>query len=423
MILLSLIFSLLLALTVPMASSTWAGPQASPSTRIISITHDVHFPDEIVLRLEAESEAPVREITLFYTLGRKRATVYGYPTFRPGTRVAAEFRIKTGGASYIPSGTDIEYYYLLRDEAGQVLETPRTTLEYKDPQYEWQRLELGHLVFLWHDRPESEVMAAAAEVAPQVEAVARTLGLEAVQPVKAVILNSGLEAQRSFPLISDTTRREHVFGGFAYGEYGLFLLVGLDRDGLVHEATHLLLDQALDSPLAMVPAWLNEGLAMYFEPGPHGRDVTVEQAARDNRLLHLRAMKAVPGRPQDVRLFYAQARSIVAYMMTTYGEGRMRDLLRLLNEGKAIEEAVPGAYGKTLEGLEREWKASVTGAVPSSATPGPGALSTAAIVAGAAVVALVAYVVKWLLRAIGPTRPGGGPPDDGQGPGAAPPDE
>lgn len=421
MMLLSLILSLLVAMAVPMAGSTSARPQAGPTPRIISITHDVHFPDEIVLRLEAEAEVPVREITLFYTLGRKRATVYGYPTFRPGTHVAAEFRIKTGGASYIPSGTDIEYYYVLRDEAGQVLETPRTSLEYKDLQYEWQRLEHGPLVFLWHDRPESEVRAAAAEVAPRVETVQHALGLESVQPVKAVILNSGREAQRSFPLISDTTRREHVFGGFAYGEYGLFLLVGLGRDGLVHEATHLLLDQALDSPLAMVPSWLNEGLAMYFEPGPRGRDLTVEQAARDNRLLPLRAMKAVPGRPQDIYLFYAQARSIVSYMMTTYGEGPMRDLLRLLNEGKTIEEALQRAYGKSLEALEREWKAGLTGEAPASPSPGPGALGTAAIVAGAAIIAMVAYLVKWLLRATGMTRAGDSPPDDNHGAGATPP--
>ncbi len=421
MMLLGLIFSLLLGLTVPVSGSASAGPQAGPATRIISITHDVHFPDEIVLRLEAESEVPVREITLFYTLGRKRATVYGYPTFRPGTHVAAEFRIKTGGASYIPSGTDIEYYYVLRDEAGKVQETPRTTLEYKDPQYEWQRLEHGPLVFLWHDRPESEVRAAAAEIAPHVETVQRALGLESVQPVKAIILGSGREAQRSFPLISDTVRREQVYGGFAYGDYGLFLLVGLGRDGLVHEATHLLLDQALDSPLAVVPSWLNEGLAMYFEPGQHGRDATLKDAARDNRLLPLHAMKAVPGRPQDIYLFYAQARSVVAYMMTTYGEGPMRDLLRLLNEGKTIEEAVQRAYGKSLETLEREWKASLTGETPAQPTPGPGALSTAAIVAGAAVVALVAYTVKWLLRATGLTSRDNSPPDDNHGAGATPP--
>ena len=74
---------------------------------------------------------------------------------------------------------------------------------------------------------------------------------------------------------------------------------------MVHEATHLLLDRAVDSPLARVPAWLNEGLAMYFESDSYRREATVARAARDSALLRLGAMNTVPGRPEDVRQFYA----------------------------------------------------------------------------------------------------------------------
>ena len=240
------------------------------------------------------------------------------------------------------------------------------------------------------------------------------------------------EATRSFPRISRTATGSHLFGGFAFGEFDLFVLVGPRIDGMVHEMTHLLLDEAIDSPLARVPSWLNEGLAMYFESSSQGRQRTVDRAAREGRLMPLRSMTAVPGRPVDVALFYSQAWSIVKHMMDVHGEERMAALLQAINGGSRTYVAVTEVYGMTLEELQEEWQASLFGgaapvvvqapdtSIPGAAAPvvvqssdtsspgtaapavaqvpDPRSVATAALAAGAVAVAVTLSGAIWLVR-------------------------
>ena len=285
-----------LALTIAVAGAPNQVPHSVPAEpiKVVSTSHEVHFPGDVVFRLEAESSATITRITLFYRLAGRNIKVYGYPEFTPDTSVSAEFKLKTSGTGYLPSGVDIEYYYVITDADGNTIETDRLSLEYKDPRFSWRELRRGDLIVVYHDIPSSKVEAAAARVSDRLEAVKELFGVESVTPMKAVIVNGLREAESVFPFISETAGRAHVFGGFAYDSYNLFLLAGLWEDGMVHELAHLLLDQAVDSPRARIPAWLNEGLAMYFELNSR-RQPTVERAARSGSLLRLRYMKTVPG--------------------------------------------------------------------------------------------------------------------------------
>ena len=231
MVLLSLIATFL-AVAAASGGDGLSPDRSSPGPiRVLSSSYQINFPDEVVLTLEAEAEATITEIRLFYRLGRQHVRVYGYPEFDPATRVSADFTIRTGGASYVPSGADIEYYFVLQDAEGNSLESERFSLEYLDPRFEWQRFEQGDMVVLWHDRPSDEVVEVATSVNQQLIEVKALLGLEDTTPMKAVIFSSVREAGRSFPMVSDAARRGHIFGGFAFGELDLFVLVGLNRDG------------------------------------------------------------------------------------------------------------------------------------------------------------------------------------------------
>ena len=402
MTLLSLMFGLVAALMGSPGGDLSSAPAPREPIRILSSSQDIDFPNGVVLRLEAEADAEITEVTLFYRLGRQKISIFGYPEYTPSTRVLANFRIKTSGVHYIPSGVDIEYYYQMRDTAGNVYQTPPYSFEYKDPAYDWQRYREGDLIVLWHDRPREQVEQVAREVSQQLVEVKELLGLEDTPPMKAVILNSVREAGRSFPLISGATRRGHVYGGFAFGELDVFVLVGMRRDGMVHEMTHLLLDEAIDSPRARVPSWLNEGLAMYFESGSGGREAIVAEALRRGRLLPLKGMVSQPGRPRDIRLFYAQSRSVVDHLMRVHGTASMAALLGALDQGKALNVALQEAYGMTLDQIEEEWKVTLASETPLAAAPDLGTVGTSAIIAGALGAALVAMVVRWLRRVSSP---------------------
>ncbi len=182
---------------------------------------------------------------------------------------------------------------------------------------------------------------------------------------------------------------------------------GLAADTMVHESTHLLLDQAVDSTLARVPAWLNEGLAMHFETDSRARVRMVERAARLNGLLRLRNMGSVPGRPGDVGIFYGQAWSVVDYMVAAHGAERMSALLAAINDGQKIEDAIPTAYGITLDQLEASWRARVLGETTVAARPDPGTVGTSALISGAVAIAVIASTWRWLWRWLRGPQPQG----------------
>ncbi|MBI4299190.1 MAG: hypothetical protein HY666_05455 [Chloroflexi bacterium] len=338
--------------------------QAQEPIRVLAISHEVGFPREISFTLEAEGDDEIREVTLYYRITASRSLVYGYPVFEPGHKIRARLSQKTDGGSYLPPGVEIEYYYIIKDSRDRELETEHGRFAYLDTRFNWHEIRHGSVSVVWHDRSEAEVTKVTQVVLKRLKDVNDTLGLELKQQARAVIFNSTRESDQAFPFLSSTIAREHVFGGFAYPNYNLFLLTGLDPDGMIHELTHILLHQGRDSPLAVIPAWLDEGLAMYFETSSGTRELILARAARSNRLMSLTAMSAIPGRPQDIETFYAQAWSIVRYLMDSHGHEKMRHLIRSINDGKSLGQAMEDAYGFGTAELEKEWLSLVATQTP-----------------------------------------------------------
>ena len=394
----------ILAAIIALASPGGDQPSPSPAEgsmpiRVVSSSHSIAFPDEIRLRLVAESDAPITHVRLVYQLGSQQTRIYGYPNFTPSSRIDTDFRIKTGGANFLPSGVDVSYFYHIGDANGNEFDSERYSLEYLNPRYQWQRYSLPGFEVLWHDRPATEVRAVAHDVNERLDEVRALLRLDETKTMKAVILNGRREASSSLPKVSDAATAGHLYGGFAYGELDVFVLVGLGREGMIHEMTHLLIDEAMTSPLGRLPAWLNEGLAMYFEGSSSWRERAVLDSYHRGRLMPLRSMGAVPGVPSDVRNFYSQSWSVVDYMMETYGADRMSALLGAIDSGTDVDEAVPVAYDISLDELESRWKRSLGGGVVDRLPADPGTVGTSFIIGGAVVATLTAVLFRWLRSA------------------------
>ena len=392
----------MVGLTTVLTVSPWDG-QSDASLpiepiKILSTEHKINFPNEVVLTVEAESQSEITEVTLYYKLGDRAIKVYGYPDFEQGNRVLADFVINTDGRSFLPSGVDIEYQYRIKDVEGNIFQSPYFSLEYKNPAYQWRRYRQGMIEILWHDRPRHTVIALTNTAITRLELLKGLLGMTDVEPMKAVIVNSSREARHSFPMVSHAATTGHLYRGFAFGDLNVFVLRGLDVDGVVHETAHLLIDEALSSPRARIPSWLNEGLAMYFESGPRGRDTTAVRAARHDALIPLRNMNRNPGRPDEVRLFYAQSWSLVNYMMTVHGEQRMAELLAAIAKGDPIREAIIEVYGISLEGLEEWWKAGLP--TVSTSTPDTGIERMSALITGVVATAIAIVSTVWVRNSI-----------------------
>ena len=378
-------------------------PEAAPSAgvRVISSSHRIEFPEQIVIQLTADAPADIQNVRIFYRVGQADARVYAYPkSFSNSGPLSARFVIQTGRGAFIPQGVDIEYFYVFTDSEGRETESDRFSFEFLDLRYDWRRIEFEDFTLLWHGRSERAVRSVGADVSYRMARVKRILGLDGDYNFKAVLVNDRAEAARSFPPVSQTSQDVSLYAGFALGDHGALVLAGLNHDGLVHELTHLMVDEALDSRQGhtRIPAWLNEGIAMYFEPQGHQRESEVRRAFARNDLIRLRHMGSVPGRPRDVRLFYSQSASIVRFMADAFGEDRLSSLFAAIGDGKTAEQALVSTYGMNIDQLDAAWRTHLSGRRSILEVADPGSLGTSAIIGGALLATATAATVGWIKR-------------------------
>jgi hypothetical protein len=121
------------------------------------------------------------------------------------------------------------------------------------------------------------------------------------------------------------------------------------------------------SCIGTLPGWIEEGLAMFSE----GRlDATMQsildQAIRNDYLVSLRSLNGgFSELPDKANLSYSQSYSVVKFMIDTYGQEKMTQLLVALRDAKPIDVALLEVYGFDTDGLEDAWRESI-GASPRS---------------------------------------------------------
>jgi hypothetical protein len=167
-------------------------------------------------------------------------------------------------------------------------------------------------------------------------------------------------------------------GGVAYANQGL-VAMGIDesnldwgRDAMVHEMTHVVLGQATFRCGSSLPAWLNEGLAVYNEDptAPLEFQVALQFAILNNAAYSLRSIAgAFPAGRDGAVLAYAQSRSIVDFLIREHGADKMNELLTTFKALGTIDRALTEVYGFDTNGLDAAWRAHV-GLPPRSTSGG-----------------------------------------------------
>lgn len=380
--------------------------------RVLNESQTIQFQRNIQFTIELEAPADVKSILFRYRIGSRQVTNVGYPTFDPGSTVKAEFSLPSGGASYMPPGTEIRYSYLVEDTRGQTFETEPRTFLYQDTRFKWETLSKGLIAVHYHNLFPITAERVADTLTSTNQRMGDVLGVRVDSPTKAILYNTVEEMNGALPPQSEALRRQLVTEGQAYAEYDLVLLLGSNVDTVAHEFTHLLVHQAAENAFVPIPAWLNEGLAVYAQKEAREYEQALSQGIRRDRLLLLRGMAGRPGGAEDTILFYGQSFSTVRYLVQTYGEEKMRAFLTAFKEGSGIEPAMRKVYGFGLGQLEADWRKSV------GAKPLPiGSQDEPERAAPEAVPTLVPFGSAPQPPAAGPTpQPAGREP-----PGAAPP--
>ena len=350
------------ALALLMGSAVFVVEGSGGGPEVLSQGAQVRFSQGVAFNVEVEAEAPIVEVKLNFRNANDGPWNYVYLDLEPSTRIAAEHLLETDGAVYIPPLASLEYFYTVKDAAGNVSETPLQSLLYTDTRFSWESVTAGPLVLLYHNLPRSRVERFAESIEEPLARVEELLGGGPEKPMLGVIYNHEREVRGAFPRLSRTIDEEQIFHGFAFSEWNLFAGIGLKESLIVHEAAHLMLDAVIHDPSPPIPSWLNEGFASYSEPGSRAPSARTLEGRGEGRI-PLRGMQSMTGRIPDIGYFYRKSESVVTHLIEEHGAEKFRELLWEFGHGLSIDDALMKTYGFDQDGLEREW-GQASGYVP-----------------------------------------------------------
>jgi tetratricopeptide (TPR) repeat protein len=127
------------------------------------------------------------------------------------------------------------------------------------------------------------------------------------------------------------------------------------QETLWHELTHVITLQMSNN---RVPRWLTEGISVWEEAYARpdwGRETTVPfaQALEEGKPLKLKNLNEGFQDPELIVLSYYQASQVVDYLVKTYGEAKLHDLLRAYGRGLDTEAALKETYGTGIDDVQK----------------------------------------------------------------------
>ena len=365
---------LLLSVVFLVASLTASSVSAAGGDiEIVSTDESVDFPGNVDLSVTAEGDAGIVDVRLYYRTVGSRIWAYAYPDFVPANRITATLNLTGEVSTYLPPGTEVEYYYEITDAQGNVLRTELALVEYEDTRFDWDEVKVGPLTLLYYDQSGAVVRSVVKSLESDLARLQDILQIEQTDEIKGVIYSRRSHTLDAFPQQSRTTTEQQTFQGFAFPERSIFLGLGMERGLIVHESAHLLLGQAMGDNALPTPAWLDEGFASYMDPSVK----IFSGGSLNSRANPLRAMNTVTGTPHSIGTFYRKSLSVVAFMIDRFGETQFQRLITELGQGSTMDIALTRVYGFDIDGLDARWAGEIAtkrAAEPSSPgrlTPDP----------------------------------------------------
>ena len=335
---------------------------AGGDIEVVDTGEDVDFPGTVDLSVTAEGDADIVEVRLFYRTVGSNVWAYAYPEFVPDNRVTASLNLTGEVSTYLPPGTEVEYYYEITDAQGNMLRTDPTVVEYEDTRFDWTEVKVGPLTLRYYDQSDLRVRGVVRLLESDLARLQTLLQLEQPDDIKGVIYARRSHTLEAFPQQSRTTTEQQTFHGFAFPERSLFLGLGMGRGLIVHESAHLLLGQVMGDLALPTPAWLDEGFASYMDPSV--KILTGESLS--SRTNPLQAMGTVTGTPHSIGTFYQKSLSVVAFLIDEFGESNFQSFIGELSRGGTVDGSLTNVYGFNVDGLDALWAGQSTVSQPSA---------------------------------------------------------
>lgn len=354
---------------------------AAPS--LAEVTEDqavIHFPQSLTFQAKIASSAQIVSVTLEY--GSEQLTcgtviAKAFPPFQPAAQVSVEWIWDMRQSGSLPPGETIWWRWRIVDANGQETLTEQKTVTWLDSVHRWQTISDGSLRLHWYSSDVSHARDLLSAATRGLARLNKDAGLSLDSPVDFYIYANTSDMKEAVLYEPSWT------GGMAFPSNDIVILgvppsqIEWGRDSIVHELTHVVVGHLTFSCLGDVPTWLNEGLAVYSEgeldPASQRQ---LDQAVRDDALLTVRSLSGGFSEVADrAYLSYSQSYSIVRFLIESYGQEKMNNLLLSLRDGRTIDAALLEIYGFDVDGLEQEWRKAI-GARPAPLAAQPTAQPT-----------------------------------------------
>ena len=358
-----------LALALAVSSYLWIATPANAdegNIQVVQVGAESRYPQGVRFFVTASSPDEINEIRLFFKkTGRVTASAYRALEFDSGDLVNAESILSTGaGLNYMPPGTEISYFFEIRDEAGSVHRTPDQKIVYSDSRFDWQILSSGPIIVYHYGQNSEERAQMALEAA--IEAMARmapVLGFDPSEPIRIVSYSTYGDMLAALPLRQQIIAGHVQTEGMAFGDERVVLIRGFDpmvRGITSHEITHLAVAEVTGRAKIRIPAWLDEGLAEYgnIEPSPVYEEA-LRQSITLDQVRPLRTLASFSGDANRIMTAYGQGRAVVGYLISTYGTARIAELMQAIRRDLNIDQALERVYGFDQWGLDNKWRKSM----------------------------------------------------------------
>jgi hypothetical protein len=315
------------------------------------------FPSGMQFAVDVQSDSSVEEIKFRYEILPDGTAAIGRPEFAPAASVVADLQL--GGADLqLPPGTVIEYHWEATDADGDESRTETQTFFYDDVRFQWTPIESNGVTIYYYSGSEGDAEEMSAVATETIESMSQLLGATIDFPVKVWIYKNVEDMRPALARRSETYEASVITAGVRVATDTVLVLGNASFSTLRHELTHVVTAAAGEGPLGTMPAWLDEGTAVFGQQDPEGFEDAVDRAISRGNVFTVRQITSSPGDPDAVNLFYGQSWSVVKYLHDTYGPEKFAQLFAEIKSGKRIDTALEAVYGFDQDGLDNEWRAA-----------------------------------------------------------------
>ncbi len=337
--------------------------QAAPHANVEADSATLDFPNTVTFSATLTSSTDIVSVTLEY--GNEQLTcgevvAKAFPDFSPGTEVDVAWLWDMRQSGSLPPGTTIWWRWRYTDSTGKEFLSEKQTITWLDSQHDWKTLADKDVRIHYYGKSES---FAQTMLSAGLEGLRRNkdqAGMTPDIPVEIYVYPSYDEMRDAILYEPQWT------GGLAYSDSSIIIMGTsgddeFDKATVIHEVTHILVGRNAFTCIGSIPTWLNEGLAVYNE-GPLDQNMQsqFDIALRDDEFFPVRSLGGNFSEiPEKALLSYAQSYSVVNFMLETYGQEKMSQLLTALSNAEPVDDALVSIYGLDTDGLDAAWRDSL----------------------------------------------------------------